>query len=210
MRQAKDSIPILLLPQNFQDAVTVTRILKLRYLWIDALCIIQDDPGDWAKEAGLMDKVYTNAYLTIVATSAKTSDDGFLRREPFLVPPLRMSYSNEGDVSGQCDDYYIAYMPAASQWDWENQVYSSPWSQRAWTFQEHLLSRRVLHFTSAKVFWECRTVQTSEEMEPPRIGAAYTTLWRNIAQSVHENPISPRLPYDFDPRFSEWYNLVFR
>jgi hypothetical protein len=55
------------LPQNFADAVEVCRKLSIQYIWIDSLCIIQDDQGDWAQEAKMMHKVYRNAEVTIVA-----------------------------------------------------------------------------------------------------------------------------------------------
>lgn len=67
------------LPKTFQDAVRVTRELGKRYLWIDSLCIIQDDPDDWKREAMKMETVYSMAYLTIAATSAHDSAQGFLK-----------------------------------------------------------------------------------------------------------------------------------
>ncbi|WAO94579.1 HET domain-containing protein [Fusarium falciforme] len=66
------------LPQTFQDAVEVARELKLRYLWIDALCIIQDedDHEDWKRECGNMASIYRNSYLTIAAAWATSANGG--------------------------------------------------------------------------------------------------------------------------------------
>jgi hypothetical protein len=64
------------LPKTFQDAVTIVRRLGLKYLWIDSLCIIQDDPEDWSRESGKMVAVYQNAYLTIAATKSADDDGG--------------------------------------------------------------------------------------------------------------------------------------
>lgn len=64
------SIPFDGLPKTFQDAITVTQRLGFRYLWIDSLCIIQDDTDDWQKEAALMTKVYTNSTCNLSATAA--------------------------------------------------------------------------------------------------------------------------------------------
>lgn len=61
------------LPPTFQDAIRVTREIGKRYLWIDSLCIIQGDDGDWATEATKMETVFKNAYCTIAATSAEDS-----------------------------------------------------------------------------------------------------------------------------------------
>lgn len=68
------------LPQTFQDAIEVTRKLGQRYLWIDSLCIIQGENGDWETEAKKMEAVFKNAYYTIAATSAEDSNKGFLNR----------------------------------------------------------------------------------------------------------------------------------
>ncbi|KAH8599532.1 heterokaryon incompatibility protein-domain-containing protein [Bisporella sp. PMI_857] len=53
------------LPKTFQDAISITRKLKIRYLWIDSLCILQDDSADWDKELSKMSDIYKNSYLTI-------------------------------------------------------------------------------------------------------------------------------------------------
>ena len=66
------------LPKTFQDAVDVTRKLGIRYLWIDSLCIVQDDDKDWEMESRRMEAVFANTFCTIAATSAKDSWDGFL------------------------------------------------------------------------------------------------------------------------------------
>jgi hypothetical protein len=86
--------PILLskLPQTIHDAVTVTRRLNIRYLWVDALCIIQDSPVDKAVEISAMGGFYKNAILTIAVTCAVGVQDGFLRTTPpdpsFWVPSV--------------------------------------------------------------------------------------------------------------------------
>lgn len=72
----KKSIPWQFLPQTFQDAIDLTRFLSIRYLWIDSLCIIQDDRDDWAKESAAMASVYGNSYLTISATAAANCSKG--------------------------------------------------------------------------------------------------------------------------------------
>jgi hypothetical protein len=63
------------LPQTFQDAVASARKFNIRYLWIDTLCIIQDDAADWEQESSMMGEIYSNAYLTLAASSS-TDDSG--------------------------------------------------------------------------------------------------------------------------------------
>lgn len=66
------------LPQTLQDAMTITRALGFAYIWIDALCIVQDDLEDWAAESATMTNVYSRAWLVLAATSAPDCNAGFL------------------------------------------------------------------------------------------------------------------------------------
>jgi hypothetical protein len=59
-----DDIPFSVLPQAFQDAVTVLEMLDIKYLWIDSLCIIQDLTADWKAEAARMSKVYICQFIS--------------------------------------------------------------------------------------------------------------------------------------------------
>ena len=122
-------IPLHLLPQNFQDAVTTVRELGLRYLWIDALCIIQDDPLDWAREAAKMGDVYGSAYLTIAATSATSSTDGFLRRNASLLPTVAMPYFKSKDLS--IDGIFdLAYRRTGDEESWHENIGFTKWNTR--------------------------------------------------------------------------------
>ncbi|KAL2198563.1 hypothetical protein P885DRAFT_59121 [Corynascus similis CBS 632.67] len=93
----KRGIAIRELPKTFRDAVVMTLCLGVRYLWIDSLCIVQDDAEDWAREAGQMAKVYRNAYLTLNAATSDADTEGFLRPRPIpdrvRLPPTSPSLS---------------------------------------------------------------------------------------------------------------------
>ncbi|KAJ8129324.1 hypothetical protein O1611_g4308 [Lasiodiplodia mahajangana] len=137
-----DNINFRTLPETFQDAVTVTRALALRYLWIDSLCIIQDDEADWEFESKRMEDVYSSAYLTIAAASAKSSREGFL-----------------GTRSGR---QWVTIATPKGPWccaesidDFQTDVENSILNTRAWVLQERVLSRRTIHFTSTQMYWEC-------------------------------------------------------
>ena len=143
------SIDFQHLPKTFQDAVEVTRELNIRYLWIDSLCILQDDNRDWETESRRMEAIFANAFCTIAATSAKDSWDGFLVRQSIkqsvklvdssVNPPLSV-YACE--VGGNFD----------------NDVGSAELNQRAWVLQERALSPRTIHFTATQTYWECGSV----------------------------------------------------
>ncbi|KAF4628642.1 hypothetical protein G7Y89_g9504 [Cudoniella acicularis] len=70
----QQGIPLVRLPETIRDAVYVTRNLGIRYLWVDALCIIQDDPNDWAQETGIMGNIYKNAVVTVIAEASPDSN----------------------------------------------------------------------------------------------------------------------------------------
>ncbi|OCL14849.1 HET-domain-containing protein, partial [Glonium stellatum] len=128
-------IPITSMPQNFIDAIIAARKLRIQFVWIDSLCIIQDSAEDWAREAAKMHNVYRNAFVTLAATSAQSSQDGFAHRSPSECRPAQY-------------------------------VEGSVWNTRGWTFQERLLSRRVLHFSETVVVFECRAGTISEDNRP--------------------------------------------
>lgn len=68
--------------KTFQDALQVTRGLGFEYLRIDSLCIVQDDPSDWATESAKIADIYSSATLTIMAASASSGDDGCFQERP--------------------------------------------------------------------------------------------------------------------------------
>jgi hypothetical protein len=131
------------LPRTFRDAVTVARGLSINYIWIDSLCIIQDDEIDWRSEASKMGQVFSAAYCTISASSAKSSLQGFLpNRTPRSV--VKVPSNTAGSIFA-CVDID----------DFQSDVELSPLNNRGWVLQERALSRRTMFFTSTQVYWEC-------------------------------------------------------
>lgn len=90
----KQKILTKALPRSFHEAVMITRALGLRYLWIDSLCIIQDDPKDWAEQVATMGEVYGNCFLNIAATRSSRPLDGFI--SPHYVFSDTLAWSQEG------------------------------------------------------------------------------------------------------------------
>ena len=97
--EMEDAISLAYLPQNFRDAITVTQILDIPFLWIDSLCILQDSREDWRNESARMGDIYKNSTITIAATNAKRSSDGFLRdRQPEACCALKFAADEEISV----------------------------------------------------------------------------------------------------------------
>ena len=141
----KRGIELSQLPKTFQNAVTVARKIDVQYLWIDSLCIIQDDSEDWKKESQKMAQVFSLAYCTISATSAQNSREGFL---PF--PRKRAVRIFDREISG-FDIYACITDKSFKQAVDEDGLLS----KRGWVLQERALSRRTIHFTGSQIFWEC-------------------------------------------------------
>ncbi|KAB8205448.1 heterokaryon incompatibility protein-domain-containing protein [Aspergillus parasiticus] len=158
------------LTKTFQDAILMARRLRIRWLWIDALCIIQDRESDWAREAANMASVYENAYITISATKSRDSNGGLFSRKMETNLILRSKNGNEyiirvfaDPVEGAVKEFN-AYCYFDS-WHWKRNRFSPslyPLMGRGWCYQERILSPRVLHFGHQEVLWECRTGVTCE------------------------------------------------
>ncbi|EPE31036.1 hypothetical protein GLAREA_04003 [Glarea lozoyensis ATCC 20868] len=160
----KTNIPMSNLPRNFKEAVVLTRALGLRYLWIDSLCIIQDDAEDWRREAATMFQVYSAAEVTIVATSATSTHDGFLKRDLSNMAAAKLEYCLEPD--SKPSHIVLVAQDDVETGTWYGDVEDSLWNTRGWTMQERRLSSRMLHFSKNKIYFECRTCRRSEENEP--------------------------------------------
>ncbi|KAK2737455.1 heterokaryon incompatibility protein [Colletotrichum kahawae] len=143
INELQRSIEFERLPQNFMDAVIVTRGLGIKYLWIDSICIIQDDAQDWEVESSKMEEVFSCAYVTISAVSAKSSLAGFLGERP-----------SRACVRFQADGKQPLYVCPAID-DFHRDVELGEISKRGWVLQERALSRRTIYYTSTQVYWEC-------------------------------------------------------
>lgn len=148
--ERKAGISASQLPQTLKDAVWVTKWLGLHYLWVDSLCILQDsDQIDWKQQAGCMAGIYERAYITLAATSAADSGEGFLTtretsRELFGVHKCGVPFS-----------VYVRRRVGHAALFHGVHAKFHPLFSRGWCFQERLLSRRVLHFTRNEIIFEC-------------------------------------------------------
>ena len=205
LNEMQRGIPFNLLPQNFQDAILTVQRLQLRYLWIDALCIIQDDPADWAREAAKMNGIYGSAYLTIAATSAISSTEGFLRRSQEMACSIAVYEATRTELAFRLT--LTEMLDGGNQGSWMDSIEKARWNTRGWTFQERLLSKRVLHFTARKIFWECRMTDGSEENEPPR-DPSYRIPWLREGCYCESGSLAKRDVRAPKACFDNWYSIV--
>lgn len=146
------------LPKTFRDAINVTRKLKIPFIWIDSLCIIQDSYEDWIQESAKMQQVYQNSFLNLAAGASLNSKGGlFYQRHPLSVVPWSVRLGANGyltakHISEYCHERYAKLNL----------------NTRGWVLQEQLLARRTLVFGRKELHWECSTCQASETFPDPK------------------------------------------
>jgi hypothetical protein len=187
MDMLKNGLPLSTFDPTIRDAILVTRELALPYIWIDALCIIQDkEENEWIKEASRMNEIYGGSTVTLVAASSTSVMEGFLKeREVQYIPILRPV--NPG--LGFPDNKPSANVFLSPGWDKNEDILHGPWSNRGWTMQEGLLPNRLLYYKSSQMIWKCCEEQKFE---------------RGITQSFQAKVVKD-LQYGYDVTFgSGW------
>jgi hypothetical protein len=159
--QTRNGISYSSLGKTFRDAVEVVRRLGLRYIWIDSLCIVQDDPADWEAEAAKMADIYESAYITIAATRSADHDAGLFSRMKPQFTAHAITLQPEGEAESTL--YFRQIMPhLVDMIHSPEQAAEFPLLSRGWVFQERLLSRRILHFNNEELAWECLEISKCE------------------------------------------------
>ena len=139
------------LPQTIEDAITVTKSLNLRYLWVDRLCIPQDDKANFHLELKSMALIFESAQLTIIAGHGNGANDGLPG-----VGSLARSEQTYVQVGIHGFVYFDTPLEAVMK--------ESKYITRAWTYQEERSSIRRLYFTGRQVYYECSESQSCESV----------------------------------------------
>jgi hypothetical protein len=154
-----------------RDAILITKRFGVRYLWIDALCIIQDSKDDWDDQAKQMARIYKNSLLTIAA-AAGTADRAqgcFRTRSRMQTRPLDIKSLFPGGSS--------QYIFADRRITQDGARPMSALDARAWVLQEQLLSPRVLSYSNEELYWNCTTLNASETF-PNGVPSFYDADWK--------------------------------
>jgi hypothetical protein len=186
------------LPKTIVDGIELTLLLGLRYLWVDALCIRQDDDIDKKYQIKNMANIYQGAELTIIAAAGQDSDAGLPGLRPgsrsFSPKSVHLPVGSKGQPALSLLETCRSH---STKWGAEfhadhDGVDTSKWNTRAWTFQERLLSRRCLIFISEQVFWVCDGGLFCEESnyEPPDLGYTKSSFDTNLRFESFKSSLS--------------------
>lgn len=150
LAQNKTEIKLASLPVLIQDAIHVTRQLGYQHLWIDALCIIQDDQEDFTHETARVKEIISSADLTISTLIADNCHTGLFRPRPRRVMhPVPLDFAESSShLLGKSKAIFPEYTTKKTD-------SSGPVHTCAWTLQEQLLSPRILWFADGMLHWEC-------------------------------------------------------
>lgn len=178
LSEFRKNIPTEGLSKTFEEAIYATRVLEMRYIWIDSLCIIQNSAGDWQEEAKMMGQVYASGLCNLAATAASEGSQGlFLDKLP--TPQVMIEINDTRDL------WHLNENPG---FHWPDILNFAPLNWRGWVFQERFLSTRVIHFGRSRVYWECGkkkccewTGHTEEsELIPNHTTGQAKSYWQNI------------------------------
>jgi len=217
LSEMKDKINLRELTKTFQDALIITLELGLQYIWIDSLCIIQNDVMDFERECAMMGLIYSRSHCTISASGSTDGQGGcFIERDQLSIGRLSLTSqtwntsktaSSENPLLSQA----ITISPLFPPW------YISlkgPLITRGWTLQERELSPRVVHFTKNRLLWECRACNASENTGT----TMHPKVHERPAVSRDEDILSTRpelrlldtiiLPLGKEELYQVWYRTV--
>jgi len=160
-----DALPVERCAQTIQDAITSTAALGFRYLWVDALCIIQDSDDDKDLQISNLMSTFENASVTLVAASGKDASHGFLSMPP---PDGDIAFKLPYDMDdGTTGTLYALQGDGDGIIRMEDQAINL----RAWTLEERLLSPRKLIYFADRISWECDRVSLADSGEITNMGA---------------------------------------
>lgn len=160
----EEGIAWTLLPKSYQDTILLARKLGVRYVWIDSLCICQDDDEERDLDISRMAEIFHEAHLVVIAAQAKSAYAGYLENDTRLFtghPRWKFCWRDSLIRYRELELVTVKVRQTlpAHRCPREDAL-DDPFvriSKRAWTYQGRLLAHRCLIFQGEEVVWECRT-----------------------------------------------------
>lgn len=180
-------IPWETIPHLYQDAIRLAWRYDIQYVWIDSICIVQDDLKDWEHEAGRMSEVYGNSFLTIAAISNDDCSSGILDSPTGSTASFSHFLTRSGTTKQGKPFRWVVHPEHFDQLSCDACKHRrgkclEPLTTRAWALQEWLLSPRVLSFGAQRLSWTCRHSDDSTQTEKSQRFAHKT--WLNSGQKL--------------------------
>jgi hypothetical protein len=212
LESGSHTYPLTELPPTLRDVILICRRLGFQYVWIDALCIVQDsiNAEDWKRESANMANIYGNAALTIAASAAMRTNDGILST---AIPPTDLTCALPYNLpNGEKGAVYV--VPYNISRSFLSNDTKEPLELRGWTLQEKLLSPRVLKFESKQMSWDCLSQKINSNGPLPNVtasgGASKGTKARSDWQYIVEDFTGRNLTFNSDklPALSGYANYA--
>lgn len=191
-----------------RDAILVTRSLGFRYIWIDTLCLNQDDDLEKLDQISKMHIFYSRAVINLSATAAEGGANGMIQdRYPFLFAPLTLSMANatssKGGVSNDTSSSLVFFKDERGACIHDAKIYS-----RGWVFQERMLAQRVLHFASDQVYWECHSLDLCDTTPSEKSFGSFEQEHEKKSLSIPAAPLSSQADVPADHAWQLWQDLL--
>ncbi|XXH01246.1 hypothetical protein Hte_007600 [Hypoxylon texense] len=167
LRQKPQALSTIAFPQTIKDAMQLVESLGERFLWVDAICMVQDDREQMDRDIPKMNIVYGRAFATIVALYGDSADAGLPGVSPGTRPPQLVEYLRVSSELPDLDydprnDRDEAISLTVTPRPLELELDTAKWNTRGWVFQERLLSRRCLYFSPSAIYFQCASKTLSE------------------------------------------------
>ncbi|KAF2839465.1 HET-domain-containing protein, partial [Patellaria atrata CBS 101060] len=199
LEEHKKRLPLESMPKTFRDAIAVTVRLGFRYLWIDAICLVQDWPEDVERGMSNMGAIYRDSFLTISAAGGINVEAGlFVDRDPRWYRPCRLDMNVHATGYSVTRTFYIHGRTIESY---------LPLNSRGWVLQEQASSRRSLIFGRRMMWWQCACRSLSEE-EPRKSSANESNFLATFRIWAIEPKALEKLNQMKSNHFDVWYDIV--
>ncbi|KAL7930672.1 heterokaryon incompatibility protein domain-containing protein [Trichoderma chlorosporum] len=214
----ESAMPLHELPATLRDAIIVARNLGFQYIWIDAICIVQDDGDEWAHEAARMQQVYAGASFTISSVASSSSHDGLFRPRQtrnstavclnYRIPKAFREYAwRAGSTRLSVPDLPMYLVACPNILPAMEPSMHGPVHDRAWTLQEQMMSTRILYYGHGTLWWECFEQYASEGQPGPLRLSDYAAWERSETKNAIRGAFTYQLA-DADA-FKYWQQLVY-
>lgn len=173
LEENQRSIDSTRLSETIKNAIQIATSIDVPYLWVDSLCIIQEDKEDFIRESCMMASVYQQACCVIAATAAANGSMGLSQRTP-----------SHSLTSLPCDprkpEHGNMYLGPRDDQALERSLFRGPLNQRGWVLQERIFARRTIHFAGDQIYWECDKEFVGEDGGDMQGAADTETITRSM------------------------------